>query len=147
MTGNCKNTTFGFDIGITSIGAAVTNDNKLEYLGVRMFNQAQEAKEARTARGARRNLARKKWRKAQLKEAFQDFGVIERTELEKEGFNSFTFRSEVIEPPKDRTVYHPVVRSNLRYQSEKNIHFLKQFQDLNTTFLIKFASDNLLESL
>ncbi|MBR2686053.1 MAG: hypothetical protein IKE59_08430 [Erysipelotrichaceae bacterium] len=77
------NNSFGFDIGITSIGSAVmSNDkNNLEYLGVRIFDQATEAKEARLHRSARRNVARKKWRKDQLKKAFIEFGVISKEEI------------------------------------------------------------------
>ena len=70
-------TTFSYDIGIASIGSAVEKDNKLVYMGTRVFNEAISAKEARLNRSSRRTTRRKTWRKNQMKEAFIDFGVID----------------------------------------------------------------------
>ena len=55
--------TLGLDIGITSIGTALLNDKDVVYIGVRMFDSAQEASVSRKARSQRRNLSRKRWRK------------------------------------------------------------------------------------
>ncbi len=97
---------FGYDIGIGSIGSAVIGEKDLRYLGVRIFNQATEASEARGYRSARRNTKRKQWRRKQLKNAFVDFGLIKEKEINEEGYGSFTFKSSKFDLPKDRTVYH-----------------------------------------
>ncbi len=97
---------FGYDIGITSIGSAAVEGTKLKYLGVRMFNQANEAKESRMHRSARRNLSRKKWRKKQLKEAFEDFGLISKEEMNQKDFSCFPAKSALFPTPSDYTVYH-----------------------------------------
>lgn len=98
--------TFAFDIGISSIGIAAVDDKKLNYLGVRMFRPATEAKEARLHRSARRNTARKKWRKKQLRKAFSDFGIISENDFALEGYGTFTASSDLFEKPADKTVYH-----------------------------------------
>lgn len=36
-------------------------------------------------------------------------------------------------------LFHPVVRENMSYQTEKNIVFMKQFMEQNTTFSIRFT--------
>ncbi|MFV0479392.1 MAG: hypothetical protein ACK5LZ_02315, partial [Anaerorhabdus sp.] len=61
----------GFDIGITSVGWAVMNQetNELVDFGVRKFEEAMAASDARVKRSARRGNRRKKWRLQQLKEA------------------------------------------------------------------------------
>lgn len=102
-----ENYTIGFDIGIGSIGSAIIDDqDQIQYMGVRMFNTAKEAKEARVNRSARRNNARKKWRKKQLKNAFIDFHILDRNELEIPGYLCYTTKNEYVEPPKDNTIYH-----------------------------------------
>lgn len=81
-----NNYTFGFDIGIASTGVAViTDDGKLVYDGTHGFNTAEEASESRKNRSARRNLSRKKWRKNQLLEAFDDFNVLSKQETSQKG--------------------------------------------------------------
>ena len=73
----------GLDIGIGSIGSAlIEDDNNLLYMGVRSFNQAKEASESRNSRAQRRNIARKRWRKEQLKEAFTDFNILTKEEID-----------------------------------------------------------------
>ena len=98
--------TLGLDIGITSIGTALLNEKNVVYMGVRMFDSAQEASVSRKARSQRRNLSRKRWRKEQLLDAFDDFGVISKNELKQEGYLSFTTNDDSIVKPIDRTVYH-----------------------------------------
>lgn len=45
MEGNNKNLTFGFDIGIASVGWAVLAPDRIVALGVRAFDKAETAKE------------------------------------------------------------------------------------------------------
>lgn len=98
--------TLGLDIGIGSIGAAIISGNKVEYMGVRIFDSAKEASESRKNRSARRNLSRKKWRKQQLKNAFDDFGVISKSEMEQEGYLCYTTNNSILKQPTSPTVYH-----------------------------------------
>ncbi len=98
--------TLGLDIGIGSIGSALLNDDKVLYMGVRMFNSANEASDSRLHRSQRRNLARKKWRKEQLLDAFADFGVLTKEEIGQEGYLLYTTNNELIKKPNDKTVYH-----------------------------------------
>lgn len=72
------NLVLGLDIGITSIGWTLYDQNKKDLvdMGVRIFDEAAQAKESRDHRSARRNLRHKKWRKRQLLHAFVDFGII-----------------------------------------------------------------------
>lgn len=65
-----KQLVFSFDIGIGSTGVAISDGNHLIYDGTHVFEQAAEAKDARLVRSARRNLARKKWRKQQIKRLY-----------------------------------------------------------------------------
>ena len=65
--------TFGFDIGIASVGWAVLNDKRIVDLGVRCFDKAETAKEGsrsifarRSARLMRRRLRRRAWRMTKL---------------------------------------------------------------------------------
>lgn len=97
----------GLDIGIGSIGSAlIEDDNNLLYMGVRSFNQAKEASESRNSRAQRRNIARKRWRKEQLKEAFTDFNILTKEEMDGDGYFVFTTNNDKIKRPKDKTVYH-----------------------------------------
>ena len=102
---NYKNT-FGLDIGIGSVGSAVSDGDNILYMGTHVFNPANEASESRTNRSARRNLARKKWRKKQLVEAFIDFGIISKDEINKPVYLCFTSNNKELAKPTDRTVYH-----------------------------------------
>ncbi len=121
--------TLGLDIGITSIGSAlISDDNKVRYMGVRMFNQAQKASTSRTHRSQRRNLSRKRWRKEQLIDAFDDFGVIKKANPNERGSKSlpdgylqFTTNNESIKRPIDKTVYHLRLRSLNEQVSKREI--------------------------
>ncbi len=75
--------TFGFDIGIASVGWAVINDKRIVDLGVRCFDKAETAKEGeslnlarRQARLMRRRLRRRAWRMTKLARVLKRFGVI-----------------------------------------------------------------------
>lgn len=142
--------TLGLDIGITSIGTALLNDKDVVYMGVRMFDSAQEASVSRKARSQRRNLSRKRWRKEQLLDAFDDFGVISKGESKQEGYLSFTTSNDSIVKPIDRTVYHLRSRALKEKVSKREIllclynilhargHFLSEMIDFengkNVTF-------------
>ena len=61
--------TFGFDIGIASVGWCVLGETRIVNLGVRAFDKAETAKEGdslnrvrRDARLMRRRLRRRAWR-------------------------------------------------------------------------------------
>jgi CRISPR-associated endonuclease Csn1 len=76
--------TFGFDIGIASVGWAVLNETRIVALGVRAFDKAETAKEGdslnlvrRSARLMRRRLRRRAWRLTRLGRLLKRFGVIE----------------------------------------------------------------------
>jgi CRISPR-associated endonuclease Csn1 len=76
--------TFGFDIGMASVGWAVINDKRIIALGVRAFDKAETAKEGeslnlarRSARLMRRRLRRRAWRLTKLGRLLKRQGVIE----------------------------------------------------------------------
>ena len=80
--------TFGFDIGIASVGWAVLGPARIVALGVRAFDKAETAKEGdslnlvrRTARLMRRRLQRRAWRLARLARFLKREGVISETAL------------------------------------------------------------------
>lgn len=75
--------TFGFDIGIASVGWCVLGENRIVDLGVRCFNKAETAKEGdslnlarRTARLMQRRLRRRAWRFVKLARLLKREGVI-----------------------------------------------------------------------
>ena len=98
----------GLDIGITSVGYSIidTDNDELIEFGVRHFEEAKEASEARTYRSARRNLRHKQWRKKQLKRAFVDFEIISEQDMTKKDYAAYHASGNGLEPPKDHTVYH-----------------------------------------
>lgn len=73
--------TFGFDIGIASVGWAVLNPTRIVDLGVRCFDRAETADgeslnlARRTARTTRR-LRRRVWRLIKLSRVFKHCGLI-----------------------------------------------------------------------
>ncbi len=76
--------TFGFDIGIASVGWCVLGENRIVDLGVRCFDKAETAKEGdslnlvrRNARLMRRRLRRRAWRLTKLARLLKRHGVIE----------------------------------------------------------------------
>lgn len=114
----------GYDIGITSVGWALIGKDGDKYNliedGSVLFDEAVEASEARISRSARRNRRRKTWRLDQLKDAFDDFGVIKKSELALKGYTNFSATHktnkdgepgldkslEVIDFNKFPTIYH-----------------------------------------
>lgn len=75
--------TFGFDIGIASVGWCVLAENRIVDLGVRCFDKAETAKEGeslnlarRTARLMRRRLRRRAWRLTKLARLLKRSGLI-----------------------------------------------------------------------
>lgn len=71
--GDKSQMTFGFDIGIASVGWCVLGEDRIIDLGVRAFDKAETAKEGdslnltrRTARLMRRRLRRRAWRLTKL---------------------------------------------------------------------------------
>jgi CRISPR-associated endonuclease Csn1 len=75
--------TFGFDIGIASVGWCVLGANRIVDLGVRCFDKAETAKEGeslnlarRTARLMRRRLRRRAWRLTKLARLLKREGLI-----------------------------------------------------------------------
>ena len=76
--------TFGFDIGIASVGWAVLNESRVVALGVRAFDKAETAKEGdslnlvrRSARLMRRRLRRRAWRLTRLGRLLKRVGLLE----------------------------------------------------------------------
>jgi CRISPR-associated endonuclease Csn1 len=74
--------TFGFDIGIASVGWCVLGENRIVDLGVRCFDKAETAKEGdplnlarRTARLMRRRLRRRAWRLVKLARLLKRSGL------------------------------------------------------------------------
>lgn len=84
MAGNTHEAlTFGFDIGIASVGWCVLGENRIVDLGVRCFDKAETAKEGeslnlarRTARLMRRRLRRRAWRLTKLARLLKHEGLI-----------------------------------------------------------------------
>lgn len=75
--------TFGFDIGIASVGWCILGENRIVDLGVRAFDKAETAKEGdslnlvrRTARLMRRRLRRRAWRLTKLARLLRREGLI-----------------------------------------------------------------------
>ncbi len=114
MKYNKNELVLGLDVGITSVGWALIDDstNNLVEFGVRRFDQATAASEARVNRSARRTNRRKNWRKQQIKNAFNDFNIIQNEEMMKKGYSDFTatHKSKTLDQSlsqiSEKTVYH-----------------------------------------
>jgi CRISPR-associated endonuclease Csn1 len=79
--------TFGFDIGMASVGWAVLGETRIVALGVRAFDKAETAKEGeslnlarRSARLMRRRLRRRAWRLTKLARVFKRLGLVDDAE-------------------------------------------------------------------
>ena len=79
--------TFGFDIGIASVGWCVLGSDRIVALGVRCFEKAETADRGeslnlarRTARLTRRRLRRRAWRLSKLARQLRRSGLIESVE-------------------------------------------------------------------
>ncbi len=101
--------TLGLDIGITSVGWAVLENNidgepiKIERLGVRIFDKAEHPKTGaslaeprREARGQRRTIRRRRHRKDRIKQLIQQNGIMTRVEMA-EMFEHSQFETSVYE--------------------------------------------------
>lgn len=100
--------TLGLDIGIASVGWTVLENNidgepiKIERLGVRIFDKAEEtdgsplAKHRREARGQRRTIRRKRHRKDRIKQLIQQNDIMTRVEMA-EMFEHSQFETSVYE--------------------------------------------------
>lgn len=101
--------TLGLDIGIASVGWAVLENNingepiKIERLGVRIFDKAEQPKTGaslaeprREARGQRRTIRRKRHRKDRIKQLIQQNGIMTRVEMS-EMFEHSQFETSVYE--------------------------------------------------
>ena len=84
--------TIGLDLGTTSIGWAVVNNdkNRIEDLGVRLFESAENPKNGeslatprREARSMRRRLARRGYRLLKVKDIFISYNLLTATEISK----------------------------------------------------------------
>ena len=80
--------TFGFDIGIASVGWAVLAPDRIVALGVRAFDKAETAKEGeslnlarRSARLMRRRLYRRAWRQTKVARLLKREGLIADAQL------------------------------------------------------------------
>lgn len=79
--------TFGFDIGIASVGWAVLSSTRIVDLGVRCFDKAEDEKgeslnlARRTARLLRRRLYRRAWRLTKLARLLKKEGLIDDVKL------------------------------------------------------------------
>ena len=146
-----NNYIFGFDIGIGSTGVAViSDDGNLVYDGTHVFNTAEEASESRKNRGARRNLSRKKWRRNQLLEAFDDFNVLSKQETSQNGYPCYTVNTDTIQRPLEKTVYHLRKKGLFEQISKRELllclynmlhargHFLMETIDFANTNTISF---------
>lgn len=114
--------TFGFDIGIASVGWAVLNETRIVALGVRAFDKAETAKEGdslnlvrRSARLMRRRLRRRAWRLTRLGRLLKRSGLIDTADYFKSQPNhedsAWTLRvdalSRVLTPEEwARVLYH-----------------------------------------
>ena len=101
--------TLGLDIGIASVEWAVLEDNidgepiKIERLGVRIFDKAEQPKTGaslaeprREARGQRRTIRRRRHRKDRIKQLIQQNGIMTRVEMA-EMFEHSQFETSVYE--------------------------------------------------
>ncbi len=82
----------GLDIGITSVGWAVINEdkNRIEAMNVRMFDAAENPKDGsslatprREARSSRRTIRRRRYRVSRIRHFFIEKGLLSRVEVEK----------------------------------------------------------------
>jgi CRISPR/Cas system Type II protein with McrA/HNH and RuvC-like nuclease domain len=81
--------TFGFDIGIASVGWAVLSETRIVDLGVRCFDAAEDPKEKislnqarRAARVSRNRFAQRRSRLKRLKTLFEHVGLLPRSAIE-----------------------------------------------------------------
>lgn len=129
--------TFGFDIGITSVGWCVLGENRIVDLGVRCFDKAETADKGeslnlarRTARLMRRRLRRRAWRLTRLARLLKCEGMIVNTSVlkqqPKKSFrtpNLWQLRVKALDKPLDgeewaRVLYHLVKHRGFHWVSK-----------------------------
>lgn len=134
---NLGKLTFGFDIGIASVGWAVLNESRIVDLGVRCFNKAETAKEGeslnlarRSARLLRRRLRRRAWRLTKLARLLKREGLIAEVSVLKQppssGFKTpdlWKLRTEALDRKLDaeewaRVLYHLVKHRGFHWISK-----------------------------
>ena len=110
---NFGNLTFGFDIGIASVGWAVLNERRIVDLGVRCFDKAETAKEGeslnlarRNARLLRRRLRRRAWRLTKLARLLKKQDLIADVAIFKPGNPFATSLWELRKQGLDRLLTH-----------------------------------------
>ena len=81
--------TFGFDIGIASVGWAVLNETRIVDLGVRVFDAAEDPKTGdslntgrRLLKTQRHRLHRRVLRLKKLRRLLRDFGAVSSANIE-----------------------------------------------------------------
>lgn len=127
---NFGNLTFGFDIGIASVGWAVLNETRIVDLGVRAFDAAEDPEDGtphnqkrRGGRVARNRLHTRAWRLKRLRRLLRDAGLISSADFQNinqkprkkggEETSPWTLRSKALTDklsPNDwaRVIYHLV---------------------------------------
>ena len=127
---NLGNLTFGFDIGIASVGWAVLNETRIVDLGVRAFDAAEDPEDGtphnqkrRGGRVARNRLHTRAWRLKRLRRLLRDAGLISSADFQSinqkprkkggEDTSPWTLRSKALTEklsPDDwaRVIYHLV---------------------------------------
>ncbi len=115
-----KDFSIGYDIGITSVGWAIMNneDNSLVDFGVRKFNEAEQAQTARLNRSSRRTLRRKRWRLDQLKQAFVDFNLLTKDDLTEE-YLRFYKKNGTVESSEETSKIQDISPYHLRARALK----------------------------
>jgi CRISPR-associated endonuclease Csn1 len=129
--------TFGFDIGIASVGWCVLGENRIVDLGVRCFDKAETPdkgeslnKARRDARLMRRRLRRRAWRLTKLTRLLKREGIIVETAVLKQepskGFktpNLWQLRVKALDTRLDseewaRVIYHLVKHRGFHWVSK-----------------------------
>lgn len=114
----------GLDIGIASVGHCLidTDTKKIVNMGVRIFESADanNNKDRREFRGARRNLRRKKYRLQSIDELLKDYGFFPSEELE---LNPYELRVKGLRQKLDKgqlyeALYHLSKRRGISYLDE-----------------------------
>ena len=122
--------TFGFDIGVASVGWAVLNEKRIVDLGVRAFDAAEDPEDGtplnqkrRGGRVARNRLHTRAWRLKYLRRLLRDVGLISSANFQninqqsrkkgEEDASPWTLRSKALTKPLNpddwaRVIYHLV---------------------------------------
>ena len=147
----------GLDIGIASVGWAVINldKNRIEDLGVRIFEKAERPKDGgavnekrRLARGLRRRLKRKRVRMNKIKELFVEYGLIAENEqeqiyiLSKEDKDIWTLRAEGLDRKLDNKEWARVLTAIAKRRGFKSNRKSLEENDKESGKLLKSTKEN-----